>query len=61
MGEKKIISQDKPSEVSKVSEGAPDYYLENGLLVFTKTYHLRRGHCCKNACRHCPYGYKQKA
>ena len=38
----------------------PDYYIENGLLVFTATYHLRRGHCCKNACRHCPYGFKKK-
>jgi Family of unknown function (DUF5522) len=33
-----------------------DYYLENGLLVFTSAYHLKRGYCCHNNCRHCPYG-----
>jgi hypothetical protein len=37
-----------------------DYYLENGLMVFTEAYHLKKGYCCKNNCRHCPYGYKNK-
>jgi hypothetical protein len=33
-----------------------DYYLdENGNMVFTKEYHLKRGHCCSSGCRHCPY------
>ncbi|MBO0721274.1 MAG: hypothetical protein J2P31_18870 [Blastocatellia bacterium] len=32
-----------------------DYYLENGLLVFTAAYHLKRGYCCHSNCRHCPY------
>ena len=32
-----------------------DYYIENGLWVFTAWHHLRRGSCCKNGCRHCPY------
>jgi Family of unknown function (DUF5522) len=32
-----------------------DYYLENGLMVFTSTHHLKRGYCCNNQCRHCPY------
>ncbi len=31
------------------------YYFENGFLVFTEKYHLQRGYCCKNGCRHCPY------
>ncbi|MBK9154307.1 MAG: hypothetical protein IPM25_08840 [Chloracidobacterium sp.] len=35
-----------------------DYYVnEDGLLVFTKWYLLKRGFCCKNGCRHCPYGF----
>jgi Family of unknown function (DUF5522) len=34
-----------------------DYYLENGLLIFTAAYHLKRGYCCGNACRHCPYNH----
>lgn len=32
-----------------------DYYLENGFLVFTSEYLARRGYCCENGCRHCPY------
>ena len=32
-----------------------DYYLEGGRMVFTATYHLRRGYCCGSRCRHCPY------
>ncbi len=32
-----------------------DYYLEDGLYVFTAHYHLRRGYCCGAGCRHCPY------
>lgn len=35
-----------------------DYYIENGYKVFTKAFHLKRGHCCKNGCRHCPWNYK---
>jgi hypothetical protein len=38
----------------------PDYYLENGNMVFTAAYLLKRGYCCKNGCRHCPYGVKTK-
>jgi hypothetical protein len=33
-----------------------DYYFENGLMVFTAYYLARRGFCCNNGCRHCPYG-----
>lgn len=37
-----------------------DYYLnEEGLLVFTARHLLRRGHCCRNGCVHCPYGYRR--
>jgi Family of unknown function (DUF5522) len=33
-----------------------DYYHDpNGNLVFTAEYHLRRGTCCGNGCRHCPF------
>lgn len=34
---------------------APDFYVENGLHVFTAAHHLRRGWCCGRGCRHCPY------
>jgi biotin synthase-like enzyme len=43
---------------SKLSED--DYYLsEEGFIIFTETYHLKRGYCCKSNCKHCPYGYQQ--
>jgi hypothetical protein len=32
-----------------------DFYYENGLMVFTAAYHLRRGYCCNSGCRHCPF------
>jgi hypothetical protein len=33
-----------------------DYYFnEQGLMVFTRQYHLRRGACCGSGCRHCPW------
>lgn len=36
------------------------YKTEEGYIVFTEQYLLRRGYCCKNNCRHCPYGYDPK-
>ena len=35
--------------------GPEDFYMENGFVVFTAAYHLRRGYCCNSGCRHCPY------
>ncbi len=32
-----------------------DFYREGAAVVFTARYHLRRGYCCGNGCRHCPY------
>jgi hypothetical protein len=55
------------SDKNKVSKDAAvpansDYYLnEKGYIVFTEAYHLKRGYCCENGCRHCPYGYKNEA
>jgi hypothetical protein len=38
-----------------------DYYLsEEGFIVFTEKYHLKRGYCCKSGCKHCPYGFDKK-
>lgn len=39
-------------------EGIHFYYNENNFLVFTEKYHLQRGYCCGNGCRHCPYNYE---
>lgn len=32
-----------------------DYYCEDGLIIFTEQFLLKRGKCCNNGCRHCPY------
>jgi hypothetical protein len=40
---------------------AEDYYFsEEGFMVFTEIYLLKRGYCCKSGCRHCPYGYDKR-
>jgi hypothetical protein len=44
-----------PSPDQQPTREPPDYYFENGLLVYTAAYHLKRGHCCGSGCRHCPY------
>lgn len=34
-----------------------DYYFDqSGNMVFTREYHLKRGHCCQSGCLNCPYG-----
>lgn len=39
-------------------EKEADYYFnEDGLMVFTTAHHLKRGYCCKNKCKHCPWNY----
>lgn len=41
---------------SKLVENV-DYYFdkESGLMVLTSFFHLKRGFCCGNGCRECPY------
>ena len=59
-----LIDQDKQTMVNstrvwpipELKENV-HYYLENGLMVFTQEYHLSRGRCCGNACRHCPFDH----
>ena len=34
------------------------YFTAEGYVVFTEQYLLRRGYCCGNRCRHCPYGHE---
>lgn len=35
-----------------------DFYYENGLMVLTEKYHLDKGYCCGNGCRHCPFNFE---
>ena len=40
-------------------EGTDFYYNEQGNFVFTEAYHLQKGYCCGNGCKHCPYNYEK--
>jgi hypothetical protein len=40
-------------------EGIHYYINEEGLVVLTEKYHLDRGYCCGNGCKHCPYEYER--
>lgn len=48
-----------PHNRSEMVEGK-HYYMENGYFVFTELYHLQKGQCCQNGCRHCVYGFKNR-
>jgi len=49
-----VKPKSKPEKIEQIVEGV-DYYFENGLMVLTEHFHRRRGYCCGNGCRHCPY------
>ncbi len=53
---KQIATEKKSQSASKekLTEGI-DYYFENGLMVLTAHFLLKRGYCCGNGCRYCPY------
>lgn len=50
------------NDFSKINKFEEDdfYYTDEGYRVFTEKYLLKRGHCCQNGCRHCPYGFDKK-
>ena len=29
--------------------------IEDGKVVMTESYHIKRGSCCGNGCKNCPY------
>ena len=39
-------------------EGEDYYFNEDGYIVLTEKYHLNKGFCCGNGCKHCPYNYE---
>ena len=39
-------------------EGIHYYINEDGYIVLTEQYHLDKGFCCGNGCKHCPYNYE---
>jgi hypothetical protein len=45
--------------MSQWIEGIHYYINEEGFVVLTEKYHLERGYCCGNGCKHCPYQYER--
>jgi hypothetical protein len=49
-------SKETDNTVREKSKLLPsDFYIENGFKVMTEEYHIKRGYCCGNGCRHCPF------
>ena len=56
----KNLMQPRPKKKKLPGLTNDDYYhTPEGYVVFTAAYHTKRGYCCKNGCRHCPYGFKK--
>ena len=56
-----LVAKAKPFQNDKPLLENIDYTLEQELYVFSKWYHLKRGFCCNNDCRHCPYPKSEKS
>ena len=39
-------------------EGIDFYFNEENLMVLTEKYHLEKGFCCGEGCKHCPYDFE---
>ena len=53
----KFMTEHNHNSPPPAEEGEDYYFNDQGMLVFTEKYHLKRGYCCENDCRHCPYGF----
>jgi 23S rRNA (cytidine1920-2'-O)/16S rRNA (cytidine1409-2'-O)-methyltransferase len=58
--EKYLAREETPANEQTVVEGE-DYYFENGLMVLTSGFLLKRGYCCGSGCRNCPYPEDERA
>ena len=56
-----MMSDSKPDEPKLVEGRDGDFYWEGPYMVFTEKYLRERGYCCKSGCRHCPYGFNDRA
>jgi hypothetical protein len=48
------------SDFKKELEPDDYYYSPDGYIIFTEKYLLKRGYCCQNGCKHCPYGFNKR-
>ena len=52
----RAATRSSPPTAPPSRPGEPGYLdPDTGLFVITAAEHVRRGHCCANDCRHCPY------
>ena len=58
MSSKKQKPEKIPRLQAQPMEEGDYYFNEQGFMVFTEKYHLKRGFCCGSKCKHCPYGWE---
>ncbi len=55
----KVETKRTESKSEKIVEKV-DFYYEDGLMVLTAYFLKKRGFCCENDCRHCPYKHQKE-
>jgi len=55
-----LFTNDPPDDKAGELDPEDFYKSPEGYIIFTEKYHLKRGYCCKSACKHCPYDYDPK-
>ena len=53
------MNEDRRTKKKSLKE-IQEYYMEDGYVVFTKEFLLKRGYCCERGCRHCPYKVRSR-
>jgi tRNA (guanine-N7-)-methyltransferase len=49
----------EPTEYpGELTEDIDYYFNEDGLMVFTRNYLMKKSYCCGNGCENCPYDYQ---
>lgn len=49
------LEPDTQAQHSSEDSSDEDYYMDGPYVVFTASFHRKRGFCCASGCRHCPY------
>ena len=52
---KTLETKKKRVKAENFIEGVDYYFAADGLMILTAHFLLKRGYCCGNGCRHCPY------
>ncbi|AXT32677.1 DUF5522 domain-containing protein [Pseudoalteromonas tunicata] len=56
-----LLALAAPYQSSPSSIAGLDYTIEQGFYVFSSWSHLKRGYCCGNGCKHCPWKFKNRS